>query len=139
MGQWIPWLPAYEVNISEIDEQHKELFRMINDLLDAMWDGKGKSIIHEKLQIMAGHAVTHFSTEEKFMVQYNFPDYTTHKKLHDDFTAGVVEFLKEYEREDATTDMLVCVVQDLGTWTRDHIRDMDQQMGKFLSSTRSID
>ena len=136
MGQWIPWLPAYEVNVPEIDEQHRELFRMFNDLLDAMWDGKGKNIIEEKLRFLAGYAVTHFSTEEKYMVNYNFPDYTAHKKLHDDFTAGVVDFLKVYERDGAKTDMLVSVVQDLGTWTRDHIRDMDQEMGKYLEAKR---
>jgi hemerythrin-like metal-binding protein len=136
MGQWIPWLPAYEVNVPEIDEQHRELFRMFNDLLDAMWDGKGKNIIEEKLRFLAGYAVTHFSTEEKYMVNYNFPDFTAHKKLHDDFTAGVVDFLKVYERNGAKTDMLVSVVQDLGTWTREHIRDMDQEMGKYLEAKR---
>jgi hemerythrin-like metal-binding protein len=134
MGQWIPWLPAYEVNVPEIDEQHRELFRMFNDLLDAMWDGKGKNIIEEKLRFLAGYAVTHFSTEEKYMVNYNFPDYPAHKKLHDDFTTGVVDFLKVYERDGAKTDMLVSVVQDLGTWTREHIRDMDQELGKYLAA-----
>jgi hemerythrin len=136
MGQWIPWLSAYEVKVSEIDEQHRELFRMFNGLLDAMWDGKGKTVIQEKLQFLANYAVTHFTTEENYMVQYNYPNYTVHKKAHDDFTAGVVSFLKVYELEGAKTDMLVSVVQDLGTWTREHIRDMDQEMGKFLGSAQ---
>ncbi len=68
MGQWIPWLPAYEIKVSEIDEQHRELFRMFNDLLDAMWDGKGRDIMQEKLQFLANYAVTHFNTEENYMV-----------------------------------------------------------------------
>jgi hemerythrin-like metal-binding protein len=139
MGQWIPWLPAYEINVSVIDEQHRELFRMFNDLLDAMWDGKGKAVIQEKLRFMANYAVSHFSTEEKFMVNYEFPDYPAHKKLHDDFTSGVVDFLKVYEQDGATTDMLVSVVQDLGTWTRDHIRDMDQQIGKYFAAKQRED
>jgi hemerythrin len=136
MGQWIPWLSAYEVNVAEIDEQHRELFRMFNDLLDAMWDGKGKSIMQEKLQFLANYAVTHFTTEENYMIRYNFPNYTIHKKAHDDFTAGVVDFLKSYELEGAKTDALVSVVQDLGTWTRDHIRDMDQEMGQYLMNNQ---
>lgn len=137
MGQWIPWLAAYEVNISEIDEQHRELFRMFNDLLDAMWDGKGKSVIEEKLRFLVNHAVTHFAVEERYMIRHDFPDYPAHKKAHDDFAEGVVSFLKTYERDGATTDMLVSEVQDLGTWTRDHIRDMDQEMGKFLGSAQA--
>ncbi|MGO9121022.1 MAG: hypothetical protein ACLQPD_25850 [Desulfomonilaceae bacterium] len=45
MGDWIPWLKDYEVNVAEIDEQHRELFRMFNELMDAVWDGKGKEAI----------------------------------------------------------------------------------------------
>jgi hemerythrin len=138
MGQWIPWLSAYEVRVSEIDEQHRELFRIFNDLLDAMWDGKGKSIMQEKLQFLANYAVTHFTTEENYMIRYDFPNYTIHKKAHDDFTEGVVNLLKEYELEGAKTDTLVSVVQDLGTWTRDHIRDMDQEMGQYLVSKQRV-
>ncbi len=101
-----------------------------------MWDGKGKVVIQEKLQFMANYAIKHFSAEERFMVNYKFPDYPAHKKLHEDFTTGVLDFLKVYEHDGATTDMLVSVVQDLGTWTRDHIRDMDQEMGKYLATKR---
>ena len=134
MGQWIPWLAAYEVNISEIDEQHREMFRLFNDLLDAMWDGKAKTVIEEKLRFLVNYTVTHFDVEETYMIRHDFPDYPAHKKAHDDFAAGAVSFLKTYEQDGATTDMLVSVVQNLGAWTRDHIRDMDQQMGKFLGS-----
>jgi hemerythrin len=136
MGQWIPWLSSYEVNVSEIDEQHRELFRMFNDLLDAMWDGKGKTVIQTKLRFMANYVATHFATEETYMVRYNFPDYPIHKKAHDDFTVRVVDFLKVYEWEGARIDTLVSVVQRLGTWTRDHIRDLDQEMGKFLAGAQ---
>jgi len=45
MADLIPWMREYEVNIEEIDEQHQELFRMFNELMDAVWDGKGKDAI----------------------------------------------------------------------------------------------
>jgi hemerythrin len=57
-----------------------------------------------------------------------------HKKLHDDFTADVVKFVQKYEREGATTEVIVSVVSGLGDWTRDHIRATDQELGKFLVS-----
>jgi hemerythrin-like metal-binding protein len=134
MGEWIPWLQAYEVNVSEIDEQHKELFRMFNELMDATWDGKGKGAIRELLEFTANYAVTHFGTEEKCMQRYGYPGYVEHKKLHDDFTAGVVKFLGEYDENGITTDMVVTVISGLGKWTREHIRDVDQELGRFLAS-----
>jgi hemerythrin len=136
MGQWIPWSSTYEVKVSEIDEQHRELFRMFNGLMDAVWDGKGKDSIKEMLDFTAQYAVNHFATEERYMQQYGFPHYIKHKKLHDDFTADVINFIQEYEREKPPTEIVVSVISNLGNWTRDHIRATDQELGAFLSNMR---
>ncbi len=133
MGQWIPWLTAYEVNVAEIDEQHRELFRMFNQLMDAVWDGKGKEATKEMWGFTANYAATHFATEERYMQRYAYPSYLAHKKLHDDFTADVIKFIKEYETNGATTEMVVAAISNLGNWLRDHIRATDQELGKPLS------
>jgi hemerythrin len=133
MGNWIPWMKEYEVGVAEIDEQHRELFRMFNDLMDVVWDGKGKDAINETLAFTADYAVKHFATEERHMQHYNYPAFIAHKSLHDAFTQDVVTFLKTYESQGASTEMVVSVISHLGNWTREHIRDMDQDLGKFLS------
>ena len=137
MGQWIPWLSAYEINVAEIDEQHRELFRMFNEAMDLVWDGKGKDAIKDMLSFTANYAISHFGTEEGYMQRYGFPGYVDHKKLHDDFTADVVKFMKEYESNGATTEMVVAAISNLGNWTREHIRATDQKLGKFLSQAMS--
>ena len=133
MGQWIPWLSAYEVNVTEIDEQHRELFRMFNQLMDIVWDGKGKDAMKEMLDFTVSYAATHFGTEERYMQQYGFPGYIDHKKLHDNFKADVLKFIKEYEENGASTEMVVAAISNLGNWTREHIRATDQKLGEFLS------
>ena len=40
-----PWRAAYSVGNPQIDEQHKGLIRMINNLQDAMMEGKGKTAL----------------------------------------------------------------------------------------------
>lgn len=132
MAQWIPWMTAYEIKVAEIDEQHRELFRMFNELMDAVWDGKSKEAVKELLDFTANYAVDHFATEEKYMQQYGFLGFIGHKKLHDDFTADVVKFLKEYDSKGTSTEMVVSVITNLGNWTREHIRATDQELGAFL-------
>jgi hemerythrin-like metal-binding protein len=134
MSQMIPWLPHYRVNVSDIDHQHEELFRMMNGLLDATWDGKGKDVIKEALQFMAHYTVSHFATEEAYMRKFSFPGYIVHKKAHDELTAQVTDFVKTCEEKGVTTDTLVAVILGLGRWTKDHIRGMDQELGEFLIS-----
>jgi hemerythrin len=135
MGQWIPWLPQYAVNVPEIDQQHKEMFRMFNQLLDIAWDGEGKDAIEESIRFLAAYVVNHFATEETFMQQHEFPDYVEHKKSHDEFTADVNYFLNEYGKKQISTELLVSVLITLGDWTREHIRGMDQELSRFLVGT----
>jgi hypothetical protein len=44
-----PWQDAYSVGIPEIDAQHKQLIRLINDLHAAMLQGKGAAALDRVL------------------------------------------------------------------------------------------
>ncbi|MBI5250316.1 MAG: hemerythrin family protein [Desulfomonile tiedjei] len=134
MSQWIPWLSHFEVKVAEIDHQHRELFRMFNELCDATWDGKGKDSIKASIKFLAQYVVNHFATEEKFMTHHKYPRLPEHKKAHDDFTAEVTDFIQEHEDKDISSELVVSVIIKLGDWTRDHIRGMDQELGKFLNT-----
>jgi hemerythrin len=132
MSQLIPWLPQYEVHVSDVDHQHRELFRMLNELLDATWDGKGQDFMIHALEFMAQYTVNHFATEEEYMIKYSYPGYIEHKKAHDELTAQVIDFLKDYDKKGMDTTLLVTVILELGNWIKDHVRDMDQQLGRFI-------
>jgi hemerythrin len=110
MSQWIPWLTEYNVNIPKIDEQHEELFRIMNSLFDATWDGKGSDHIRQTLSFLAEYVVMHFNTEEDCMLKSSFPKYLEHKKAHDDFIATVSQFVESYNKEGADTQLLVAVI-----------------------------
>jgi hemerythrin len=110
---------------------------MLNDLLDATWDGKGKDHVDKALRFMANYTVHHFATEEDYMRTYRYPGYSEHKKAHDDLTAEVLRFITTCEEGGVTTELLVSVVLRLGNWTRDHIREMDQALGAFLISQQA--
>lgn len=139
MGQWVPWLPAYEVKVAEIDYQHRELFRMFNELCDATWEGQGKDSIKEGIKFLARYVGDHFNTEERYMRQYKFSAYSAHKKIHDDFTADVTSFIEEYEDKEISSELVVSVVIKLGDWIRNHIREMDQELARFLATFMTPD
>ncbi len=41
----IQWDGSFSVKVAEIDQQHQKLVSMINDLNDAMKQGKGKDVL----------------------------------------------------------------------------------------------
>lgn len=133
MAQWIPWLADYEIGVRQIDDQHEELFRMFNELMEAIWDGRGKDALKNVLDFTAEYTATHFATEEDFMLRHDYPGYTEHRRVHEAFKGDVAQFIREYKRNGVNTEMVVKTISDLGQWTRDHIRDMDQELGQYLA------
>ncbi len=61
---FIAWTDELSVDIGEIDEQHKKLINMINDLSYAMSKGKGRDVIEAILVGLRDYTVEHFAHEE---------------------------------------------------------------------------
>jgi hemerythrin len=128
----IVWTADLATGVNEIDEQHKELFRRINTLLEACREGKGKEEVHKVIQFLEDYVVVHFGSEEKYMVQYSFPSYAGHKSQH-------LEFMEKFSQIKATLTAegpaLVTVVATnhmLVEWLRTHIRRLDKELGAYL-------
>ncbi len=72
---YIKWQDAFSVNVNEIDQQHKKLIGMINELFDAMEEGRGRAILSGLLEEMVDYSKTHFSNEEAYMRRFEFEGY----------------------------------------------------------------
>lgn len=127
---FINWNDNLSVGIIQIDAQHKNLVNMINSLYEAMTSGKGKDIVPKIIKDMFGYAVTHFSTEEKLMQQYGYPEYEAHKREHEAFVKKVQEFNAELLKGNIT--ITSNVANFLKTWLVNHIQVTDKKYGPFL-------
>lgn len=67
-------MPIYDDSLStgvrSIDDQHKELFDKINNLLAACREGKGKEEVAKVMKFLSDYVIDHFGTEEGYMVTY---------------------------------------------------------------------
>jgi len=127
----ITWSDKYSVNIKEIDEQHKKLVGMINELHDAMMHAKGKEASLAIINKMAEYTKYHFSTEEKYMKQFGYPDYNAHKLSHEKFVEQVLEFKKEYET--GKTGLSFDLLNFLKNWLVTHIQSSDKKYSALFN------
>lgn len=128
----ITWSDRYSMNIKEIDAQHQQLVKMINELHDAMLQARSKEVTLEIIGRMAEYTQYHFSTEEKYMKQFNYPDYAAHKKEHEKFIAQVGSFKKEYESGKA--GLSYDLMNFLKDWLVKHIESSDRKYAPFFNS-----
>ena len=80
----VKWNSFYSVHIDELDEQHKKLIYLINDMYDAMKNGKETDALSSILSELVDYTKYHFDTEEKLFLRYDYPEREAYSKVHDD-------------------------------------------------------
>ncbi len=128
---FITWDNSYSVGVALIDNQHKRLINIINELHDAMGAGKGKDVLGKVLHELIQYVNTHFKTEEEHMVKYHYPDYETHRYEHEKLTDEVKRFYDDFNSGKAV--LSIQIMNFLRNWLMDHIVVKDKKFGKFLN------
>jgi len=120
---FIRWEEKYRINVKKIDEQHKRLFEILNVLHNAMLNGKSKKVIGKALAELAEYTISHFTDEEEYMKQYDYPGYTLHKKEHDELLKQITEVLRNFDSGKGTLSM--STMYFLKDWLYKHIINTD--------------
>src|SRR5690349_3131524 len=90
----IDWNIKYMLGIKEIDQHHRHLVDLLNTAYDDFKNGAsvGQSVISE----LADYVSYHFSCEERWMMETQYPNFAAHKEEHDSFAERVFEFRRKY-------------------------------------------
>ena len=128
----ISWSQALSVNIEQIDNQHKKLIGLLNDLHDAMAVGKGSAAIGTVLASLIDYTKVHFATEEELMEKYLYPGYIRHKKEHENLVSQVEELNGKFKSGKPVLSLEV--MQFLKNWLSGHILGVDKMYTTYLNN-----
>jgi hemerythrin len=132
----VTWRDAYSVGVKLIDDQHKGLIAMTNELAERCQRGGGEAEIYfmKTIQGAVKYVKTHFTTEEIIMNRLHYPDFLTHKKEHEAFVAEVLQDVKEFEQGKKMVPL--AFVKYLQEWVLTHIAKSDKKYGIFFDELR---
>ena len=82
MKNLIEWTPDLAVDVPVIDDQHKELYSRMNDLCNAIMEGKGRNEVGSFVRYLSEYTTFHFEAEEALMRQYEYPGYDAQRAAH---------------------------------------------------------
>ena len=128
------WDSSLESGYEKVDNQHKQLVAAVNNLIEASMNGKGDAAVMETLEFLTGYAVKHFTDEEQLQVQFNYPDYLYHKRIHDEFKVVVGELVQKVNKEGPTEEIIEKVSSTIGSWLLNHIKGDDFRMATFIKA-----
>jgi hemerythrin len=128
----IAWTPALAVGIEEIDAQHKELFRAADAFLTGL-ESSGRDDVTDLLSYLRSYAVSHFGEEEGWMREFSYPEYGSHKTLHDRFLRDLEALTVEHGDGGPGLEPMR-VATWLGRWLIDHVSASDTKLARFIVS-----
>jgi len=126
----ITWTNDFSVGVTEIDNQHQKLVKMINELHQAMKKGKGNSYVENIIKQLIDYSIYHFETEEKYFDKFNYPESKSHKEIHKKFINDISVFKDDFENNKIM--LTLDVLNFLSNWLREHILGVDMDYSDFL-------
>lgn len=127
------WKEEYAVGVRIIDEQHKVLLELLNDLDQVRKNPEAAATKRSGiLQRLENYTKVHFTTEEEIMRIYGVKDFETHKAMHAKFAEKVQAFNEFYN--DDKMFLFENVYTYLEGWLLKHIQVEDKKLGPYLNS-----
>jgi hemerythrin len=127
------WTEKLSVGVAVLDEDHKKLVGMVNELYDAMQAGHGKDKLGAILNGLVQYTKLHFGREEKFFTQTGYADAVAHKQQHEALTKQVLDVQQKYTAG-AVGTLSVDVMHFLRDWLVKHIQGSDQKYRPHLNA-----
>jgi len=126
----IKWSESLMIGIDEIDRQHMIFLDIVNELLAAVQEKRSHEIQSQIIDKLMGYAFYHFTKEERYLNQSNYPGTETHKKEHEGFVDKLTKFKKDYDNQNIT--LTIEMINFMNNWWVNHIKISDKKYQPFL-------
>lgn len=123
------WTDDLSVNNVDIDNEHKQLFALLDSFYQGLMDNSPKLRLQELIIGLIDYTKTHFTREEAYMRRLAFPEYEMHKKQHDLFIDKAESF--HGKLKEGKMILSLEVTNFLKDWLVNHIKGSDQKYARF--------
>lgn len=94
----VKWNREWESGHEKIDEQHRHLVKLGNDLITLSFSNADQTEVSSKLDEMIEHIVLHFEYEEEIQKEAGFAGCLEHKEIHEDLTSKAEDIRESYKK-----------------------------------------
>jgi hemerythrin len=127
------WNQEMSVGVKDLDDDHKELVALLNEMDEAIATGQGRDAINAIIGRLMESIKVHFAREEDFMAKSEFAGAVAHKREHDETLKAAVQW-QEHFKDASSPVMLPESLNRFQSWLDNHIQGADMQYGPHLNA-----
>ncbi|MBF0138583.1 MAG: hemerythrin family protein [Magnetococcales bacterium] len=124
------WNESLSVGCTEIDNDHKKLVGLLNNLIVAVSENRGRDVVGKVLNDLLSYTAWHFRHEERLMQTYRYEGIIAHKNEHAELIGHADSLRRQFQEKEV--DITQEVIDFLKQWLTHHILETDLHMGRFL-------
>lgn len=122
------WKDSYRLGVERIDNQHIELFRMTEDLVNAVKNGATAEACQKALGFLKDYVIYHFRDEEAYQASIHYSGIKAHQDEHRQFTQTVLDYEKRLVENGFDEKTMKDLAGTVTAWLIYHVVDTDQKL-----------
>jgi hemerythrin len=132
MPQFV-WTDRMSVGVKLLDNDHKKLVLLINDLHDGLMTGRSRPALDRVVEKLVKFTRIHFAHEEQIFAETGYPGAAAHKQEHD-YMIEQIKHLQACFKSDAPIALYLEGIELLKNWLFSHLHGSDQEYGPYLAA-----
>lgn len=132
----IEWNSSLETGVAEVDADHRNLVRLINELDTMLSQGVDPARFGSVIDTLIDYAENHFRREEEMLERLGYPDIADHAESHVGFGHRLGAMVAGCIIEPGP-DSITRLHDHLHSWLIDHILSEDMRYAPFVRARLS--
>ena len=132
MSDYFEWMDSYSVGVPALDEAHKQLMAITNDIIAACMEHKSMDLVTYDFIELLRYTRRHFSQEEDMMRDSGFDEFEDHRRTHDALFDRILKFMDDviHNRIDRAA-----VAEFMMDWLLTHILETDMRYKEHFAES----
>jgi len=130
---FMTWNDKLSVGVVALDNDHKKMIGLLNELYDGIVAEQGKVVLGGVLDQLKEYTLYHFAHEEDLLARTGYMDTEIHQREHHELLVWSVKVQEQF-RDGTLVAPSLEVMNYLKDWLFDHIMGSDQQYKAHLNA-----
>ena len=130
MSSYFEWMDSFSINVPSVDDDHKILVSLTNEVVTAIQQGYGPDTMNDALSRLLEYTGYHFDREENLMQLHRFPELEAHRAQHNSLIRHVILLQRQCRANELDP---VKLGEFLIDWLTTHILREDMKLGQHIA------